>query len=219
MRTKKVVFTGVTPLIMHRGNITFQDLLKSWQKNPVNKNESVKGDDRTPAWAWIGSCYHDGQVLGIPSDNLMAVLRGGGTLVSTGKGSKSYKKQSQSGLIVMEPFWPLTTAEGKKVPWAAIEALKQEKDFEKHCIEAKKLGAELFVKRVSLNTSKPIRVRPLFEAGWKIEGTISITDDSITDAAFSDILLMAGNLCGLGDWRPGAPKSPGPYGRFDVQIS
>lgn len=217
MRVKEVTFTGVTPLIMHPVNIPFADMLKVWQKNPSNREEQVKGDDRVPAWTWIGSCYHDGQFIGIPSDCIMAVLRGGGAHVATGKGNKTFKKQSQSGLVVMEPFWTLTTAEGHTIPWGSVEPLMQEKSFEKHVIEAKKLGIDLFIKRVPLNnTSRVIRVRPMFAKGWKISGTIGIMDETITDQVFQDIIMMAGNACGFGDWRPSAPKSPGPFGRCEA---
>jgi hypothetical protein len=217
-RTKKVTLTGLTPLIMHKDGMDFEGLIKSWRMNPANKDLQVKGDDRSPAWTWIGSVYHDGKMVGIPSDNIMTVLREGGSKVSTGKRQGTFKRQSQTGIIVMEPLWPVTTAEGNQIEIADINVMLEETDFDKQMEVARKLGISLFVKRAKLATSKNVRVRPMFAAGWKISGTVSITDNSITDSVFSDILMMAGDLSGLCDWRPSSPKSPGPYGRFTAVV-
>lgn len=213
MRTKKVRFVGVTPLLMHRETIGFEKLLLEWRQNPANAALQVKGDDRSPGWTWIGGVYHDGERVGIPSDLTMAMLRGGGSKVSTGKRG-TFKRQTQSGLIVMEPFWPLTLSDGRPVLWKDIEPLLKVDDYEQQEVLAKKLGMELFAKRVPVgNRGKHMRVRPQFAIGWSVEGTITITDDTITDKIFRDIAEAAGSLCGYCDWRPSSPSSPGPFGR------
>lgn len=218
MKTYNVKLTGVTPLLMHRDNHSFGVSLKSWQTNPENKARSIPGDDRTPGWSWIGSVYHDDKVLGVPSDNLMTMLREGGAKVPTGKGQGTYKRQTQSGLIVMETIWPLKNAAGDTIPWAPIKEISTEENFDAHVEAVQKLGFDLMVKRAKIGQSKHVRVRPIFAAGWTVEGTLTVVDTTITEKVLSMILTCAGLYCGLGDWRPSAPKSPGPFGRFEAEI-
>ena len=33
-----------------------------------------------------------------------------------------------------------------------------------------------------------------------------------------ELFGLAGMKAGLGDWRPGAPSKPGPYGKFDAEV-
>lgn len=217
MRMKRVVLTGVTPLLMHKEDIAFAAKLKSWQNNPTNKKLIQKGDDRAPGWTWLGGVYHDGRSTGVPSDCLMAMLREAGAKVPVGKNNQSYKSISQSGIIVMEPLWPLTLADGKKLLWDSLKPLLDVVDYNKHKEIVQSLGFDLFEKRAGVSArSKHLRVRAIFAAGWKLEGTVTITDDIITDQVFSDILLMGGKYCGLLDWRPNASK-PGPYGQFTAE--
>lgn len=212
---KRVTLTGITPLLMHRADMSFPDRVKAWQKDPKNAAKQVKGDDRSPAWTWLGGVYHDGKHVGIPSDNLMTMMREGGLLVPTGKKSGTYKRQSQSGLVVMEPMWDLILANGKKVAWKNLEALLEEENFDKHITTVQKLGFDIHLKRCPVTgKSKHVRARAIFAAEWEISGTIGITDDSITDVVFENILTMGGDRAGLCDWRPSSPTSPGPYGRF-----
>ena len=218
VRTAKVTLTGVTPLLMRRNDDDWEKVLKQWRSDPSNKEKNVKGDDRSPAFTWIGGIYHDGKVIGMPADNLMTMLREGGAKVPTGKGQGTYKRQTQSCLIVMEPMWPMVTVSGKTIPWSAIEALNTEEDFDKHIAMARKNDFELFKKAVIVRGSRNIRIRPMFAKGWQITGTIAVTDDVITNEVFENVLIYGGRYAGLGDWRPSAPKAPGPYGQFVPEI-
>ena len=218
MRTKHVKLIGTMPLLMHAENLVFETKLKNWRLNPENKKKTQAGDDRTPGWIWIGYLYHLGDRVGMPSDNLMACFRDGGVKVPTGKGKETFKRLSQSGLLVMEPMWELTTAKGNKLSFNEISKLMEVDDFDKHLDAVAALDFELFVKRVVIGKNKWVRVRPIFRSGWSIEGDITISEDRITDQAFKDILEYAGRLCGLCDWRPGSPNSPGAFGMFKVEI-
>lgn len=221
MRTKKVEIVGLMPLIMHKNDVMSEAKIAAWRKNPENKAHSVKGDDRSPAWTWTSYVYHMGDRVGIPSDNLMTMLREGGAKVPLPKGNarETFKRVTQSGLLVTEPMWEIETAGGEVCSYDVFEGLVGEHDFERHMDVAARSGVDLFVKRVKVGQSYHVRVRPQWAAGWKIRGEITILDEQITDQAFSDILSMAGRYCGLCDWRPSSPKSPGPYGTFEVSIS
>src|SRR5690606_31225901 len=81
MRTYQVTITGKTPLLMHWDNIEWADRMAAWKDDPKNQKLSKAGEDRTPAWRWIGSMYHDDDKVSMPSDNLMRCFMEGGAMV------------------------------------------------------------------------------------------------------------------------------------------
>jgi len=221
MNSYQVSFIGKTPLIMHRDNLYFSEKIAEWQKLPENKELSKAGDDRSPAWTWIGSLYYHKEgrdVICMDSDNLMTVLREGGAKVRTGKKQETYKKQTQSGLVIPEIESTLLV-HGKEIPMAPIRALNGETNFMKHMELAEELGFELFVKRARIKSSKHVRVRPMFR-DWEIHTQIDVLNEEvsgITKEILTRILQCAGEQCGLCDWRPSS-RTPGSYGKFSVEI-
>ena len=204
---------------MHADNIDWADKMEEWKNNPSNKAKSKAGDDRTPPWRWVGCLNFDdfeNGVATIPSEYIMRSIMGGGAEVRTGKGQKTFKAQSQSGLLCSEFHWPLKV-KGKPISMKAVgECLKME-TFKDNCAHADKLGFSLFTKRAKIGTSKHIRVRPRFD-DWSVSGEIIITDEQISIQILQTILDIAGRLKGLGDWRPGAP-TPGPFGMFTAVVT
>lgn len=216
-RTYAVRIKGKTPMLMHWDNIDWADMMEDWKNNPENKKNSKAGDDRTPAWRWIGCVYHDDTQIVIPADNLSRCLMEGGKQVPVpgGKGGKTFKSQSQSGMMITEPSWPLVV-NGKTIPISKIRDLQKVTEFKAHKEACEKLGFMLFTKRAKIGASKHVRVRPRFD-NWEASGTVSVWDDQITEGVLKDIFQYAGNYKGLGDWRPGAP-TPGPHGMFEAEI-
>lgn len=199
---------------MHADNIDWAGPIDAWRRDPGNKALQVAGDDRSPPFTWISYLYvEDGKVV-IPSDNLMTVLREGGAQISF-KGKKTFKAQTQSGLIIDQSSWPLVV-NGKEIPYSEIEPLVGEPSFKAHEDKAKSLGFALFTKRAKIGSSKHVRVRPRFD-NWSCSGTITVLDQTITSTVLEQILKFAGAYSGLCDWRPSS-KTPGRFGRFDVQI-
>ena len=93
--TFRVTLHGISPLLLHADDLSWRGQLERWNANPENKRVSKAGDDRTPAWRWIGYCYHDASHVGIAADNLMTTLREGGAKVPVpGKRNQTYKRQS-----------------------------------------------------------------------------------------------------------------------------
>lgn len=225
MNTARLVLTGTNPMLLHNNNIYWRDIVKAYQSRPKvgaadkkKKGEKdPKGDDRNPGFTWLGYTYHNGKVMGVPSDNLMAMFRCAGTMLPTGNRTESYKRKSQTGILVMDPLYPLTTAQGNQIPWEPFKALSEEANFERHLEEVAKHNFTLWAKPVRVGTASHIRIRPFFDVGWKIEGRVAVRDDMISKDIFSDILELAGTYCGLCDWRPNC-KSPGPYGTFTSEI-
>lgn len=217
MREYEITLTGVQPLLMHADDIGWADEMDRWKNDPKNKAKSKAGDDRTPAFRWLGSVYNDGKVVCIPADNLMRCLMEGGASVPVpgGRSGKTFKSQTQSGLFVASAFWPLEVR-GKMLDWPEFEKMTAEDDYEKHRAFALKRGFMLYVRRAKIGTSKHIRVRPRFDA-WSTTGILSVIDDQITTDVLRTILEYAGKYKGLGDWRPSS-KTPGPYGTFEAAV-
>jgi hypothetical protein len=214
----QVTLKGLTPLLMHNDNLAFTEKVVEWRKAPENKEYSVSGDDRTPPWTWIGYCYHDGKNLGINSDNLMTMLREGGAKVLTGHKQETYKKHTQSGIMLDQQQWDVLV-DGNFIPADPIKPLIGDRDFVHHINMAEKLGFELLVKRAKIGRAKHIRVRPMFRE-WSAVGSLTIIDREIsglTEATLQLILNQAGSLCGVCDWRPSSPSS-GTFGKFTPTV-
>jgi hypothetical protein len=216
MKTYKVTLKGLTPMLLHNDNIEWAGAMSDWEADPTNKKKSVKGDDRSPAWRWIGGLYVEGGDIVVPSDNLMTMMREGAVRCPTGKGKGTFKSMSQSGIIVNEASWPIVVS-GKRVPYAPFKALIGDEDYEKHEAVAKENGFFLFAKRARVGTNKHVRVRARFDE-WKIGGTITVLEETITSKVFSNLIKLAGSYAGLCDWRPSSPRSPGRFGQFEASI-
>lgn len=214
MRRYAIELTGKTPLLMHHDNIEWADTMDEWKNDPANKTKSKAGDDRTPAFRWFGCLYHDGETVAIPQENIMRCLMEGGAmvLVPGGRSGKTFKSQTQSGMICESPFWPLSDA----ILLSDLQSLVNEENFATHKKVVRSLGFDLFVKRAKVGTSKHIRVRPKFDQ-WSVHGSLTVTDDQITTEVLRSILDYAGRYKGIGDWRPGG-KTPGSFGMFEAKV-
>jgi len=210
-----VELNGLTPLIMHSDNLEWTQFVEEWRKDPANKKLQVKGDDRSPPFVWIGYLYVENGKVVLPSDNLMTLLREGGAQVSS-TGRSTFKKTTQSGIVVDQSSWPLRV-DGHTIDYNKIEPLVHERRFEEHEKRAKELGFSLFVKRAKIGSSKHVRVRPRFD-NWSAAGTLTVLDQTITSKILEQILRFGGAYTGLCDWRPGSPSKPGQFGRFEVTV-
>lgn len=218
MKQYNIQLNGLTPLLMHQDNIAFSEKVQAWSKDPANKGNSVAGDDRTPAWTWIGYLYHDNKVVGMPGDNLMTMLREGGAKVPK-KGKETYKKATQSGIMLDQQQFVLTI-DDQEIALDPIKELIGNDDFNAHLEAAEAMGFELLVKRAAIGRSKHIRVRPMFRT-WTLHGSLTVLDEELsglTHQMLQTVLTQAGALCGLGDWRPSSGSS-GVFGRFEAIVT
>lgn len=209
-----IKLTGASPIIMHWDNLDGDNIVAKWLAVPANKKNSKAGDDRSPPWKWKHATYNDGKRIAIPEDMIRACLMNAGAKVPTGKGQQTFKRQTQSGMLFLEPYLDFFS-NGKPIAWADIEAI--EGTFAEHAEAVRELGFHLFVKRAKVGQSKHVRVRPRFDT-WSVEGQLIVTDETITEDILRIILEQAGLYCGIGDWCPAAPRSPGPYGRFTAEV-
>ncbi len=208
--------TGKQPVLFHADDVMATDHLKAWQIDPDNKNVSVAGDDRSPPWTWQIYLYHDETNLAIPFENIMAMLRKAAARIPLPKGKGTFKELSQSSLVILEPYCEFRS-HNKLVPIAPIRAMKDE-SFAKQFELVKKLGFELKVKRAAVGQKKHVRVRAQFQP-WSVTGVIEVLDPIITPELLAQMFHIGGKNVGLLDWRPGSPKSPGPYGTFSSMVA
>lgn len=216
MNRYEVTIEGQTPLLMHHDNLAWDTVLKKWVLDPANKKNGIAGDDRSPAFRWIGYLYRtvNGISPAIPSDNIMTMLREGGAKCPTGKGQQTFKAITQSGLIVDQSEWALIDPRtGKPYNIKGVDDLVQEPDYIAHEAWAANHGFELFAKRAKVGSNKHVRVRPRFDH-WAAAGTITVMESRITADVLQNILTFGGVYSGIMDWRPSSPKSPGVFGRF-----
>ena len=217
IRKYEITLTGKTPLLMHQDSIQWSDSMEAWKLDPKNKKFSKAGDDRTPAYRWVGYLYHDMKVVALPQDMIMRCLMEGGALVLVpgGRSGKTFKAQTQSGMMCETAFWSFFTG-GKQIQMTDIHPLMDERDFKVHEEAAEALGFSLWAKRARIGQKKHIRIRPRFE-DWSVMGTLLVLDKQITPEVLLDIGESSGALKGLGDWRPSA-RTPGPFGTFDFAM-
>jgi len=218
MRQYKITMTGTTPLLMHSDSVEWADKLQKYREK--NKKTGVKGDDRSPPWTWIGYPYFEGGKVGMCTDNISTMMReaAAGIVVPGAKGGKkTFKSQSQSGIIVDDLLWPIITPLGE-VASAPVHELEMENDFAIHEQRARELGFRLFVKRVRMPGSnrKNVRVRPCFDT-WTLIGTLTVLDQQITTEILTEIYSIGGEYKGIGDWRPSS-GAPGQYGKFVAKV-
>jgi hypothetical protein len=206
---------GQSPLLMHQDNFKWADVLKKWRSLPENKGKSTPGDDRSPGFTWLGSLYEDRGILVIPSDNIMSVLREGGAKCSVGIGRKTFKAQTQSGIIPCGISYDLLV-DNKTVSFEPFKSLQNEENYDIHVKTALDNGFELFERRARIGQNKHIRVRPKFN-NWEVEGEMYVTDEALTLEVLQTIFSFAGRYCGLCDWRPSS-KQPGQFGMFSAVL-
>lgn len=216
MKHYRVDITGTTPLLLHADNIEWSDRMEEWKNDVSNKKTSKAGDDRSPAFRWIGSLWHHEGVVVIPTEYVMRSIMGGGAMVPTGKGQKTFKSQTQSGIMPTTYGWPLLV-NGSQIPFGPIEALIEEPDFAKHKAAVAAMGFSLFLKRAKIGASKHVRVRPMF-TNWAISGELVVTDTQITEQVLSTIIRCAGQYKGIGDWIPGG-RTPGTFGIYSHTLT
>lgn len=208
--------TGTRPMLMHFDDVEWADEISAWRLDPENtkKRGESSGDDRRPAHTWIGYLYHDAANVVIPGANLTSCLKKAGARVPMGR-QKTFKELAVSGILIEDEFLAFTNG-GKPIPIAPVHKLKDNPNFKDHAAAALAMGFKLDVRRAAVGASKHVRVRPRFEE-WAAKGTLEVTAHEITAEVLQSIFDQAGRV-GLGDWRPGSPKSPGPFGMFQTKV-
>ena len=186
---------GIRPIIMHNGR-TANPLDEYSRKLKKLSGKRGKTEDDYEAMAQCeleaGLYWSDELGVYLPCDNIQRMFLDACKKVKLGR-------QSVGILVDAEYGCPI--------------------NFE-HSRNYKKLTSlpkYRFQKVVSVSTAKVVRTRPLIPTGWTCEIPVELDPDLIDLDQFLQICDIAGNRIGVGDWRPGAPRTPGQFGRFVVE--
>jgi hypothetical protein len=159
--------------------------LEEWEKNRklIVERDDVAKEDQVRAEF---HAYSDDQGFYMPSDHLRGALIGAGAMVKSkvGNSRKSMKNIVAAMFFIEE------------------EKLRMPKEYE-------------IDKRSAVNKNIKARViciRPKW-AQLKIEFTLLVDNDTITDSTVKEIVENAGQYIGVGSFRP---TNNGMYGRFKV---
>ena len=143
-----------------------------------------KSGEEDYAEEWRDRSYVDKKIgYYIPADWFYGLLPKAGTEFQIkGRGKKTYKDFLKAAVVVDDEMIPL----GKKKP----DTIDQ--------------------RYVTINRSRVLRLRPRFEAGWRVTLTLTVLDDQLKPAILEEIIRHAGTRVGIGDFRPR-------FGRFVIE--
>lgn len=195
MKTLKLRFTGIRPLILHNGLMA--DPTNEWvmanKKITAKKNKKTDTDCLDIAYnEWMGSLYMgtDGGLV-MPTDNIERCLQDGGKKSRIGK-------DIQAGVFC-------DAAQEIKIEHPEIDGKSLGELYNDE------RGRFILRKGVKVQLSRVIRVRPLIPAGWVLNVSLEYDEGLVSERNLIQAAHDAGASCGLGDWRP-------KYGRFSVEV-
>lgn len=191
MKTIKLKFTGIRPLLMHNGGLAdrlnpYAAAIKKITAKKTNRTEEDYAEqDRLE---WFGGIYwsDDLNSIALPCDNIEAALKEGARKVKLGK-------KFEAGVLLSE-----------------TEVMLDHRKRGKSREEIYKDPAYISRVGIVVNNGRVMRIRPMIPTGWSLTFTVEY-DGSVVDAEqIVSAAKEAGALVGLGDWRP-------KFGRFTVE--
>jgi hypothetical protein len=172
-------------------------LLHKYTVSTISGGKGIKGPKEDYSTEWRKTTYlnSEGQVI-MPWQNIMASIYDGCKGEKDGKTFLTRVVNTSLEVITLEP---LVLIDNKPITLDLIE----KNDWIYVC------GAVISGRRVD-------RSRTMLPAGWTITFDISLKDKFFNEEMVKEIINKAGKKAGLGDWRPSAPKKPGPYGTYEI---
>jgi hypothetical protein len=179
METISFEITGTLPLLMHNSRLASPlDKYAKELKSVTSKRKKTESDHEAMALieARGGLYYNDSDGIYIPGENIEAALLAASKLQKLGT---TFKR----GARVVDINCPMKH-DGDPDP----DKLIRDPDF-------------IFAKLVKVGTNRVLRTRPIFNR-WAATFTVAYASDQINRASLTSIVKDAGELIGLGDWRP-----------------
>jgi len=172
-------------------------LLHKYTVSTISKGPGIRGLKEDYSTEWKKSTYLNdkGQVI-MPWQNIMASIYDGCKGEKDGKIFLTRVVNTSLEVITLEP---LILIDNSPITLDLIE----EKDWIYVC------GAVISGRRVD-------RSRTMLPKGWIVTFEIKLKDKLFDEEMVKEIVTKAGVKAGFGDWRPSAPKKPGPYGTYKL---
>lgn len=190
MKTIKVKWTGIRPLLMHNGLMADPTNPLVRRAKEITSKGSKKMTDadyeEKNRIDWEGGLYwHSEDGLIIPSDNIERCIQLGA-------------QKSRIGKDVQAAVFCAATH-------VAIDYTGP-KDKEKLYADPR----FSLRKGVAVNKARVIRIRPMIPTGWSLTFEVEFDESIVNPKSLLKAMADAGALIGLGDWRP-------KFGRFLVE--
>lgn len=191
MKTLKVKWTGIRPLVMHNGLMAdptnpFTRRIKEITSKGSKKLTDSDYEERDRL-EWEAGLYWDDQKGPIiPSDNIERCIQLGAQKSRIGKDVQAAVFCAESEVKV--------EYEGPR---------NKEKMFAD--------GRFSLRKGVAIQKSRVIRIRPMIPTGWSIAFSLEYDESILNEKNLVKAMADAGALIGLGDWRP-------KFGRFTCEV-
>ncbi|MFC1531145.1 hypothetical protein ACFL5T_02760 [Gemmatimonadota bacterium] len=185
-KTLNVRLTGTAPLVMHNGQLAdpLNEHTKALKQVTSKRKKTDADHEKMAHLEFLGSLYVNGDGEPIIPDRMLEAV-----IIEGAKKSKN-GPQAKAGVFVMKHA--VLDYDG---PHDA-EGLWEKPEF--------RLTAGVRVQR-----ARVMRTRPKFDE-WAADVEITYNDDVANDTDIVEWLEKAGEVVGLGDWRPR-------YGRFTVE--
>lgn len=190
MKSLKVKWTGIRPLVMHNGLMAdptnpFTKAIKEITKKGSKKLTEADFEARDKLEWEAGLYWDDGVGVYMPSDNIERCIQLGAQKSRLGK-------DVQASVFVSDDIVKLDY-EGPRDK----EKMYKDKAF-------------TLRKGVKVQLARIIRIRPMIPTGWSITFTAEYDEHIVSEGNLRKAMEDAGSLIGLGDWRP-------KFGRFLVE--
>lgn len=184
MKNYNVKIKGITPYMQHR----MDDLkLEQWEKlrGPIHERSDAAHDDAVRAEF---HCYRnkEGKCY-IPADQIRGALIGAGSYLKAKVGGRAKSMK----VIVAAGFLPLP----EQIIIPDYDAIDKRSAVNKNV------------------KARVITIRPKWTS-WEAEFTLSVYEDSISKSQIEQLFEYAGNLVGIGSYRP---TNNGMFGRFTLE--
>lgn len=184
MYSVDVTVKGVSPLLQHRFPVPdFSNLSKGGKKSTGSPDYSNE---------WRAHLYVDGDKIFQPSTHFEgALIKAAASFKVVGRRGRTYRDLFSSAIII----------DPEKIYHTVPVPEDLDTDADKPLY--------LDVRPVVIQRARIVRVRPAFKAGWELSFEILVNDDEIQSDLLQDVLILAGRMVGIGDFRPR-------FGRFSV---
>jgi len=212
MRNIVIKVTGRTELLMHNGKLAnpmdpaTKELNQAYAEWKRTKNDEAF--EELSRVEFGGSMYYheaDGTVIGPywSTDSFHACLKNAGAKIVK-KGRTTFKNFVAAALIPgdtdINPLVYRGSKRGEPVP-RKLEDLWEDKYYRD-------------IRPARVGSAKVMRTRPVFH-DWKFEVPFTLDTEVLDIADLQRILTIAGQIVGLGDWRP---EKGGRRGRFTAEV-
>jgi hypothetical protein len=174
----EVKWTGLAPLIMHRGELAnpFDFYAQQMKTLSGKKKKTLEQLKDLADVEWMGSLYYDKTSgVNIPADNIIKAI-------IEGARKRKMGKQVESSVFVDEDAALIYS--GPNDPK-----------------ELMKVAEHYYQRTIRVQASRIVRTRPKFNT-WAIAFPVDFDDQVIDRGDLIDAMKTAVSLVGLGDWRP-----------------